>query len=184
MKYLCLMRKHNGMKPQDIVILLKIASLKGKPFAQKKIAAELYISESELSESLNRSVFAGLLMPDKRAIMSLGLIDFLKSGLRYVFPATPGKIIRGIPTAHSAPPLNGIILQGSDVYVWPSAKGDKRGQAIEPLYKSVPEIALRDNELYQLLALIDAMRVGKAREKSIGAELLEKKIKQYAVQQQ
>lgn len=178
------MRKHNGMKPQDVVILLKIASLGGQPFLQKDIAEELQISKSELSESLNRSVQAGLLMPDKSRVMSLGLLEFLKGGLRYVFPTTPGKIVRGIPTSHSAPPLNEIIVSGKDVYVWPFAKGNLRGQAIEPIYDFAPDVIARDKKLYELLALADALRVGKAREKTLAAEILEKKIKEYAAQQQ
>ncbi len=168
------------MKPQDVVILLKIASLKGVPFFQSDIAEELHISKSELSESLNRSVFAGLMMPDKRNVMNLGLIEFLKGGLRYVFPAEPGKKVKGIATAHSAPPLNKTIVSEKDVYVWPYAKGDKMGQAIEPLYKLLPEVAANDKELYELLALTDALRVGRAREKALAAELLEKKIMSYA----
>ena len=177
------MRKHNGMKPQDVVILLKIASLKGEPFLQKEIAEELQISASELSESLNRSVQAGLLMPSKNKVMSLGLLEFLKGGLRYVFPTAPGKITRGIPTAHSAPPLNKTIVSEKDVYVWPYAKGEKLGQTIEPIYDFAPNVIAKDKELYELLTLCDALRVGRAREKTLAAELLEEKIMGYAGKQ-
>jgi predicted transcriptional regulator len=55
-----LMRKHNGMRPQDIVILLKIISKKDKPWQNKDLAKELIISPSEISESLGRSALAGL----------------------------------------------------------------------------------------------------------------------------
>ena len=171
------------MKPQDVVILLKIASLGGASFFQKDIAEELSISKSELSESLNRSVQAGLLMPDKQKIMSLGLLEFLKGGLRYVFPTQPGKMLRGIATAHSAPPLNNTIVSEKDVYVWPYTKGDKLGQAIEPLYGFDPGRIAEDKELYQLLTLSDALRVGRAREKTLAAEMLEKKILGYAGKQ-
>lgn len=168
------------MKPQDIVILLKIVSKNGKPFYQSDLADELNISKSELSESLHRSVFAGLLMPDKRTVMRLGLLDFLKGGLKYVFPTHPGKQVKGIVTAHSAPPLNKTIVSEKDVYVWPYAKGNKMGQAIEPLYKLLPEVATKDKELYELLTLADALRVGRAREKALAVELLEQKIMGYA----
>ena len=172
------------MKPQDIVVLLKIAIQRGKPFLQKDLADQLSISHSEFSESLNRSVYAGLLMPDKQLVMSIGLFEFLKSGLRYVFPATLGKITKGIPTAHSAPPLNKTIVSDKDVYVWASAKGDKMGQTIDPLYSAVPQAVSIDHELYELLAFIDGLRVGRAREKQLAAQLLEAKLMGYASKQQ
>jgi hypothetical protein len=74
--------------------------------------------------------------------------------------------VRGLPTAHSAEPLKNEILS-DETYVWPSAKGKVRGHGIEPLYRSVPEAALKDFKLYELLALVDALRVGKAREKEL-----------------
>ena len=84
-------------------------------------------------------------------------------------------LVRGIPTAHSAAPLN-LEIQSDENYVWPYAKGKTRGQAITPLYKSVPEAVQRDKMLYELLALVDAVRVGKVREQKLAMELLKKKI--------
>jgi len=43
-------------------------------------------------------------------------------------------MVRGIPTAHSAYSINEQIASGNDIYVWPYAKGNQWGQAIEPLY--------------------------------------------------
>jgi hypothetical protein len=37
-------------------------------------------------------------------------MDFLKHGPKYVYPQQPEVIVRGIPTAHSAPPLNNTIV--------------------------------------------------------------------------
>jgi hypothetical protein len=51
--------------------------------------------------------------------------------------------------------------------VWPWRDGDTRGVGLEPLYKSVPHAALRDCALYQLLALVDAIRDGRARERNL-----------------
>ena len=45
-----------------------------------------------------------------------------------------------------------------------------------PLYKSVPEAALNDPLLHEMLALVDAIRVGSAREKKIAVEELKKRI--------
>ena len=75
-------------------------------------------------------------------------------------------MVRGIATAHSAPPLNNEIMS-EEQFVWPYAKGTVRGHSIIPLYPSVPEAALKDAKLYELLALVDALRVGRAREKEL-----------------
>lgn len=168
------MKKHSGMRPQDIVILLKIA-LKRENWLAKDLSNSLKISASEVSESLNRSVIAGFLSVDKKILMKKALIEFLEYGFKYVFPQKPGAIVRGIPTAHSAPPLN-QLLQADEIYVWAYAKGEKRGQAIEPLFRTVPEVCIQDEELYELLALTDALRIGKVREQKIAIEELRKRI--------
>ena len=60
------MKKHNGMRPQDVVILLKIASKKQLQWQMKDLAIELMISSSEVSEAINRCVQAGLISADKK----------------------------------------------------------------------------------------------------------------------
>jgi len=169
------MKKHSGMRPQDIVILLKIATKKNKDWFMKDLSYELGISASEISESINRSVIAGLISPDKKRLMKMALLDFLEGGLRYVYPQKPGALVGGMPTAHSANPLQQII-QSSEPYVWPFAEGKVRGQAIEPLHPKVPTACLIDNSFYELMALCDSLRVGKVREKNIALKELKKRI--------
>lgn len=169
------MKKHSGMRPQDVVILLKIAAKGDKPWLMKDLSIELEISASEVSESLNRSMLAGLISADKQTLMKLALLDFLGHGLKYVYPQRPGAMVRGMVTAHSAEPLNKII-QSQEAYVWPFGLGKIRGQAIEPLHPSVPKACLKDNLLHELLALTDALRVGKIREQKLAMAELEKRI--------
>lgn len=169
------MKKHSGMRPHDIVILLKIAAKGAQHWLMKDLAVELSISAGEVSESINRSVQGGLLSKDKKRLMRSALLEFLQYGLSYVFPQQPGALVRGIPTAHSAPPLDKLIQSG-ELYVWPSAKGTSRGQAIEPLYKSVVKAIEKDSKLYELLALADALRVGRVREKQLAIEELKKRV--------
>jgi hypothetical protein len=142
-----MMKTHNGMRPQDVVILLKICTLQGDSWRFQDIAGSLKISPSEVSESLQRSMLAGLVSESKRTVYTTSFLDFLVSGLKYVFPALPGAVVRGIPTAYFAPPINATITAGAENYVWPSAKGTLRGQAIEPLYKTVPDAISEDNAL-------------------------------------
>lgn len=169
------MNKHNGMRPQDVVVLLKIATLEDQTWFGKDLAAALFISPSEVSESLNRSSFAGLLDNDKRKLMRQSFLEFLEHGFKFVFPIQPGPIVRGIPTAHSAAPLNKLI-QSKEFYVWPDALGDHRGQAIEPLHPGVVKAAKVDPELYELLSLLDALRIGRTREKQIALKELRNRL--------
>jgi predicted transcriptional regulator len=169
------MKKHSGMRPHDIVVLLKIAAKKDAPWFMKDLSIELGISASEVSESLNRSAIAGLISKDKKRLMKLSILAFLEHGLRYVYPERPGSKVRGIPTAHSAPPLASEIVS-NEPYVWPHGEGTVRGESIEPLHSKLPEACLKDPLLYEYMALCDSLRVGRAREKNLAIEELKKRL--------
>ena len=170
------MKKHNGMRPQDVVILLKIASKKLLPWQMKDLAMELMISSSEVSESINRSVQSGLISVDKKTLIKGAVLEFLNHGLKYVYPQHTGAMVRGIATAHSAQPLKKLI-QSNENYVWSWPEGNVRGQSIQPLHPSVSAACMKDKDLYELLSLTDALRLGKKREQEIAFKLLEKKLK-------
>lgn len=169
------MKTHNGMRPQDVLILLKIIALDRKDFYLKDLSQELSISSSEVTESVNRSMLAGLIAEDKKTVMRKALFEFLIHGLPYVFPQKPGALVPGIPTAHSAPPLS-KEFKTDELYVWPDSKGEVRGQSIEPFHHGQIRAVKQDKILYELLALCDALRVGKAREKKMAEEELRKRI--------
>lgn len=161
--------------PQDIVILLKIIALGNTAWLQNSLAESLRISQSEVSKSLMRSKYAGFLDASSKKVSRLALMEFLQYGIRYAFPQQPGALVRGVPTAHSASPLNSVIQSGEH-YVWASGTGTLRGQSILPLYPSVVAAIKEDAVLYELLALIDAIRVGRAREKELAIQELKKRI--------
>ena len=163
------------MSPLDVVVLLKIITYGNQAWFQQSMAESLHMSQSEVSKSVARSKGAALLDPSGKKVRKLAFMELLQYGLSYVFPQSPGALVRGVPTAHSAPPLNQII-QSTENYVWPSGKGKVRGQSIIPLYPSVVEAAEKDEKLYELLALVDALRVGRAREKKLAIQELKKRI--------
>lgn len=167
--------KQQVMSPQDIVVLLKITTYGNHGWFQDQLAKDLQISQSEISKSLVRSKFAGLVDPSGKKVFKTALLEFLHYGIKYVFPERPGALVRGIPTAHSAMPLSAIIVS-EEHYVWPSGKGKTRGQSITPLYPSVVDAVQNDKKLHELLSLVDALRVGKAREKEIAIKELETRI--------
>jgi len=165
------MRKHNGMRPQDVPILLKIIALEEKPWQLSELSASLRISISEVSESLNRSKLANLIDYNKKKINRRNLLEFLEFGVSYVFPKQPGSMARGIPTAHSHPYMKGIFISELN-YVWPDNNGTTLGLVIEPFYPKQTEGILEDEIYYKLLALVDVIRVGKVREVKYAIEEL------------
>ena len=173
------MQKNNGMRPQDIVILLKILTLSNDDWTLSDISEALDISIGEVSGSLERSRIAELVNQSKRKINKLALKEFLIYGLKYVFPAQIGATVRGIATAHSASPVKEQISEGKDIYVWSYSRGTRRGNSILPLYKTVPKIVGTQPELYEYLVIVDTLRTGKVREIEIAVNELDKRLESY-----
>ncbi len=164
-----------NLKPQDILVLLKIyvSSSKVRP-RLVDLAVELGMSPSEVSQAIKRASYAGLCDMNGKAFPS-ALKEFVLHGLRYAFPVQLGYMTVGTPTSHSAPPLKAVI-KSNEAYVWPDTNGKVRGQSLEPLYPSVPFASKKDDRLYQLLALIDAVRIGNARERKLAVTELNKRL--------
>lgn len=151
------------MRPQDIVILLKLISFRDKPWQYRDLSFQLHIPISEISVSFKRSEIAGLYNSDLRSVHRNSFLEFIIFGLKYVFPTRPGALVTGMPTAHSHPFYKKLF--SADIqYVWPDEEGSTRGLSIEPLHLNVPKAAKNDDILYKLLASIDVLRVGRVRE--------------------
>jgi DNA-binding Lrp family transcriptional regulator len=172
---------HNGMRPQDIVVLLKKIAANGRNLTNGQIAEELSISVSEVSEALERCRVARLIDASKKHVNLLALKEFLVHGLRYVYPVQPQGKVRGIATAVSAPPLNEKIQSDKEVYVWPDPKGNMRGASIEPLYRTVPAAVVIDKTLHELLSIVDTFRIGRIREIEIAKVELDKILDTYDI---
>ena len=169
------MRRHNGMRPQDVAILLKIVAMNEKNWQLTGLSNSLQISISEISESLNRSKLANLIDYKKKQVNRQNLLDFLTHGVSYVFPQQPGAMVRGIPTSHSHPFMKKKFISELN-YVWPDNKGDDMGLMIEPFYPKQIEAVKEDEEYYKLLALVDVIRVGKVREVKYAIDEFKKNI--------
>lgn len=152
-------------------------------YSVRALAEETGISKSQVSLALQRCLEVGLVRKDRRTGVpranARALFNFITHGMRYVFPAKPGEITRGIATTFAAPVLEGqLYSSGELLMVWPDARGNSKGQAIEPLFKSVPYAVRRDRELYAMLALVDAIRLGHPRESKLAAGRLEEYLEQ------
>ncbi len=182
------------MKSQDIYILLKLVCLQqdrlsgaylydelGDYYSARGLSAALGVSKTEVNASIRRSIDVGMAIKDRESgypkANRKALLEFIIHGLKYVFPAKPAEIVRGLPTAFSAPILEGKLLSMGDyIYVWPYAEGHEKGQSVQPLFKSVPKAVLEDERLYEYLALIDAIRLGNPREANLAAEMFEQRL--------
>ena len=135
------------------------------------------ISKSEVSMALKRCIDSGLakqgFIAGELIINIAALQNLIIYALKYVFQVKPAQITRGIATAWAAPVLNKHILSAGDfIPVWTDARGQTKGMAIAPLFKSVPYAIRRDPRLYAYLALVDAIRIGQPRESKVATEML------------
>jgi hypothetical protein len=162
-------------KSLDVIVLLKLLlSEQSKTYVQ--LSQELGISASEIHAAVRRGIEAGLIDPQSRKPMRRPLEDYLLHGVRYAFPAKLGAVSRGIPTAHATLPLSEHIHSDDLPPVWPDPEGKVRGQTLEPLYHSAPKAAKSDPKLYELLALVDALRSGRARERKLAEDEIKKRL--------
>lgn len=168
------------LRPQDLVVLLRLALERGPAPTYAVLAAELGITASEVHGAVERAVLARLAHKDtggKATVIFAALRLFIQHGACYCFPVTRGSLTRGMPTGYAAPPLKDLIVPGTDpLPVWPHKDGTVRGIALYPLYPSVPDAAGRNPALYELLVLFDAVRGGSARERTLAVDLLEKRL--------
>lgn len=170
------------LKPQDLLVCLELAARGPGPWTYAELAEQLGLSASEANKAVERSLAAGLLSPpldagEKPVPIRAALLDFLAHGVRHAFFVEPGRMVHNIPTAHSAAPLRSRLKSGDEPpLVWPDARGETRGQAVEPLYATVPDAARRSARLYELLALTDALRCGRARDRKLAVEELRKRL--------
>jgi biotin operon repressor len=163
------------MKRQDIFILLWLCLQDKKP-SQKEISEKLDISRAAVSYSIDRCIGLNILDKKKYQVRKQAFLEFIFYGLPYIYPAVKGSIVKGIPTGVSAYPLNQSFSPDPG-YVWPTEHATHSGIAIEPLYPSIPLVALNEPRLYEICALVDAVRIGQTREKVEAYRLLKEIIK-------
>jgi hypothetical protein len=161
------------LRPYDILVLLKLVRIGDLPWTYDSIGHELGLSPSAAHRSVDRAIESGLFNRKRREVEYASLQEVLIHGVRYFFPPSWGGEARGTPTAWAAPPLSAqIVNSGENPPVWPSAEGKIRGIALAPLDPRVPDAVLKDEPLHELLALVDAIRIGASRERKLAAQEL------------
>lgn len=79
----------------------------------------------------------------------------------------------GIPTSFGAPPLASKISSApGEAPVWAHPNGEAWGPSVSPICNTASDAALVDPKLHRLLALLDALRTGRERERELARKLL------------
>lgn len=156
------------LRPLDLTVLLFLRSaLRDRPWTQTDVAVGLGIAQSSVHRALQQLEASRL-----RGAHDGPLRDLLVHAVSHVYPPVVGAPSRGVPTSHAHPSL-ARDLRASEGMVWPHDGGDAVGVALEPLHACVPSAALRAPAFHELMALVDALRVGRARERALATERLD-----------
>lgn len=167
--------KQLTLKPQDLVVTMKLAVIRGPSPSFAKLAKDLCMSASEVHAATNRASYAHLIerVDGDITVNKSSLQEFLLHGAKYVFPAVLGPLVRGMTTGASAPGMSDAFEHGDSLpIVWPDSQGDVRGVSLCPLYPTVPAACREDPSLYKALAAFDALRAGAAREREMAIQIL------------
>lgn len=163
------MRKQEYLRPHDVLVLIQLAIQPEPTF--RDLSAKVGLSLGEVHKAAKRLGLARLIMFEERSVNLSAMMEFLVSGVPYAFPAQLGAPSRGILTAFSAPFLASEFVT-DEVVVWPAHNGDSRGLALTPLSPVVSTVWEHNHDLYRILTLVDALRVGRARERNRAREFL------------
>lgn len=174
------------LKPQDLLVMLKAAAHPQRRWTYAALGEALLMTASQVHASVKRAVTAGLAAEHGRGEWEPilpALLEFAVHGARYAYAAVPGPVKRGVPTSFGVAPLSEqISAPPGEVPVWADPAGTVRGPSLSPLYRSAPKAALADPALHRLLALLDALRSGRTRERALAAALLEHELRNDAGQ--
>jgi hypothetical protein len=165
-------QKQLTLKPQDLVVVLKLAVNRNRDFTLTELAFELHMAVSAVHGSIKRSEQARLI---SRSTGSIRVIrsaahEFVVHGAKYAFPGIIGALSKGIPTAIAGPVLRKDFEKADSLPpVWPDPEGSGYGPSVTPLSPIVPKACKTDLALLDALTLLDALRIGAAREKELAA---------------
>lgn len=168
------------IKGQDILVLLKILH-SPENWTVRSLGASVGLDPAGVHRALRRLAEAGLVDARSRRVNRSNVEEFLVHGAKYLFPPERGGPTRGIPTAWAASPLKEELASVEEPPpVWPDPRGKVRGIALEPIHQGVLHVAWKDPALAEELALIDALRLGNGRVRSLAAKRLSERLRESA----
>jgi hypothetical protein len=161
------------IQPADIYILAGLLAAEESVWTYRELAQLLDVPHPLVQRALQRAEEADLYSSADRGVHRPNMEEFLLHGLRYLAPAKLGAVVPGVLAAWAAPPMARRIHESGDLPpVWPAASGRTRGQALSPLHGAAVAAVAKLPRLGELLAVIDSLRAGDIRVRSVAAELL------------
>jgi hypothetical protein len=182
------------LKPQDILVALKLVALGTERWTYASLAKSLGLSVSETHAAVKRGLESRLLTklnPNaeraERPLPNLAHLErLIVHGLPYLMPVPrgPKKICMGMPTADGVSPLDDEFYRPTDYLppVWPLRGGKVKGWGLPPIHRSCPLASKQDAHLYVLLTLVDGLRAGKARVRQAAQRILLEKFAEFSRQ--
>ena len=167
------------LKPQDLVLALKLAVNRENSYLLATLGSELQMVVSAVHASVVRCEQARLITRSNGVLRAYrpALTEFAIHGVRYVYPAVLGPLTRGVATISAGPSLKDSFDQTKAMpTVWPDPLGDTYGTSLAPLCQNVPQACRVDQRLYDVLTLIDAVRGGASRERELATTFIRERL--------
>lgn len=169
------------LKAQDTLLAVKYWSLAqgGERYSLRELADLLGISAGEISKSTQRLLRAQLLVErdDYMHARKDTLLEWLCFGVRYAYPFESVGYGRGLATSWNCLLVESEMSPLEPAWVWAMPSGKSEGVLVKPIHPAIPLAASKDENLYQMFALVEAIRGGKPRELSIARDTLKKLLK-------
>jgi hypothetical protein len=167
------------VKDADVYVLSGLFAHDGG-WTYRSLADLLHVPHPVVQRALSRAQDADLYSAERREVHVPHFEEFALHALRFVAPAQLGALAPGVPAAWAAEPMVEAIRSAVDEPppVWPYARGQVRGQAIEPLHPAAPEAVESWPELGEILALLDSLRAGDARVRKVAGDLLSRMLRE------
>jgi DNA-binding MarR family transcriptional regulator len=159
----------SGIQPGDVLVAAKLA-VSDSSASVRQLEQELGMSKSSVANAIRRLRELDLVKDDAggvRRVNRLALRDFFEHAVRWIAPAKVGDFELGLPTAHASEAMADKLSGDDDPVVMPLPHGPVRGRAVTPIHPRAPQAAAKDPKLRSLLAIVDAFRIGGARQREV-----------------
>ena len=157
----------------DLVVLIGLLRHPADDWTVRSLAAELRLPPATVQRALERLAVVRVFDAGRRRVNVGTSEELFFHALPFIVPSVVGGETRGLPTAWAVPPLAVHLAGTGDLPpVWPDPHGEVRGLELQPLHPRMVSLARADTEMYELLALVDGLRVGDTRVRALAARLL------------
>ncbi len=167
--------RSSALKPQDVFVACQLAIWEGEKWTYAQLAERLHLSGSGVFEALGRCRQAKLVSSTNQGakVVPQRLFEFLVHGVPTSFYPRKLEIVRGIATAIFSPLFRSRFAKDGDIpIVWPYPKGKDMGEGLVPLYPTIPIACSQNIPLYNLMSVVDILRIGRAREREAAVTYL------------